>query len=301
MALLTESLDSSHLSPASLSVEPASSMLALKMCSRRRVASLDRAEAVGRCDEFGKVLGRQLGVERLVTLLASVRVTWTPGPTAGMIAVVRAAAESTVPAAALSSLLRMHALASMSAAAAVSDFPNFQVLFSMVIARSRWVSGLKRRAYAGTIANREFARVAGPDSRSYCYALSPLKAEFPPRWTYARLEHRRDCSRSCEPSVRTSPNGGRQHSAVATDDGIGGHQHPAWHAIPSGWAAARGTRHDRDGRSVAAAHVLHGCRERRVVSHDRRGGSWVPITDGKVPVASTGAVAVAESDPNVMR
>ena len=30
------------------------------------------------------------------------------------------------------------------------------------------------------------------------------------------------------------------------------------------------------------------------------GASWVPITDGKVPVASTGSVAVAESDPNVI-
>src|SRR5882724_1136906 len=30
------------------------------------------------------------------------------------------------------------------------------------------------------------------------------------------------------------------------------------------------------------------------------GASWVPITDGKVPVASTGDVAVAESDPNVI-
>src|SRR5204862_4885503 len=30
------------------------------------------------------------------------------------------------------------------------------------------------------------------------------------------------------------------------------------------------------------------------------GASWVPLTDGKVPVASTGAVAVAESDPNVI-
>ena len=30
------------------------------------------------------------------------------------------------------------------------------------------------------------------------------------------------------------------------------------------------------------------------------GASWVPITDGKVPVASTGAVAVAESDPNII-
>jgi len=30
------------------------------------------------------------------------------------------------------------------------------------------------------------------------------------------------------------------------------------------------------------------------------GASWVPITDGKVPVASTGSIAVAESDPNVI-
>ena len=30
------------------------------------------------------------------------------------------------------------------------------------------------------------------------------------------------------------------------------------------------------------------------------GASWVPITDGKVPVASTGDVAVAESDPNTI-
>jgi photosystem II stability/assembly factor-like uncharacterized protein len=30
------------------------------------------------------------------------------------------------------------------------------------------------------------------------------------------------------------------------------------------------------------------------------GTSWLPITDGKVPVASTGSVAVAESDPNVV-
>src|SRR3954469_12008536 len=30
------------------------------------------------------------------------------------------------------------------------------------------------------------------------------------------------------------------------------------------------------------------------------GGSWTPITDGKVPVASTGSVAVAESDPNII-
>src|ERR1043166_5184428 len=30
------------------------------------------------------------------------------------------------------------------------------------------------------------------------------------------------------------------------------------------------------------------------------GASWVPITDGKVPVASTGSIVVAESDPNVI-
>jgi len=30
------------------------------------------------------------------------------------------------------------------------------------------------------------------------------------------------------------------------------------------------------------------------------GASWMPITDGKVPVASTGSVAVAESDPNIV-
>src|SRR5262245_8213036 len=30
------------------------------------------------------------------------------------------------------------------------------------------------------------------------------------------------------------------------------------------------------------------------------GASWVPITDGKVPVASMGSVAVAESDPNTI-
>ena len=30
------------------------------------------------------------------------------------------------------------------------------------------------------------------------------------------------------------------------------------------------------------------------------GASWVPITDGKVPVASTGSIAVSESDPNTI-
>jgi len=30
------------------------------------------------------------------------------------------------------------------------------------------------------------------------------------------------------------------------------------------------------------------------------GSSWVPITDGKVPVASTGSIAVSESDPNTI-
>jgi photosystem II stability/assembly factor-like uncharacterized protein len=30
------------------------------------------------------------------------------------------------------------------------------------------------------------------------------------------------------------------------------------------------------------------------------GASWVPITDGKVPLGSTGSIAVAESDPNVL-
>src|SRR4029079_8084829 len=30
------------------------------------------------------------------------------------------------------------------------------------------------------------------------------------------------------------------------------------------------------------------------------GTSWVPITDGKVPVASTGALTVSESDPNTI-
>src|SRR5712691_2300585 len=30
------------------------------------------------------------------------------------------------------------------------------------------------------------------------------------------------------------------------------------------------------------------------------GNSWVPITDGKVPLGSTGSVAVADSDPNVI-
>src|SRR6188768_3828349 len=30
------------------------------------------------------------------------------------------------------------------------------------------------------------------------------------------------------------------------------------------------------------------------------GATWVPITDGKVPVASMGSIAVAESNPNVI-
>src|ERR1043165_408925 len=30
------------------------------------------------------------------------------------------------------------------------------------------------------------------------------------------------------------------------------------------------------------------------------GATWVPLTDGKVPVASTGSVVVAESDPNII-
>src|SRR5215212_8146534 len=30
------------------------------------------------------------------------------------------------------------------------------------------------------------------------------------------------------------------------------------------------------------------------------GASWVPITDGKVPVASTGSIAVADSDPKII-
>src|SRR6185503_15102081 len=30
------------------------------------------------------------------------------------------------------------------------------------------------------------------------------------------------------------------------------------------------------------------------------GATWVPITDGKIPLGSTGSVAVSESDPNVI-
>ena len=30
------------------------------------------------------------------------------------------------------------------------------------------------------------------------------------------------------------------------------------------------------------------------------GASWIPITDGKVPVASTGSVDVSDSDPNII-
>src|SRR5215471_21131180 len=30
------------------------------------------------------------------------------------------------------------------------------------------------------------------------------------------------------------------------------------------------------------------------------GGNWVPITDGKVPLGSTGSIAVAESDPKII-
>src|SRR5919107_5033168 len=30
------------------------------------------------------------------------------------------------------------------------------------------------------------------------------------------------------------------------------------------------------------------------------GASWVPVTDGKVPVGSTGSIAVADSNPNVI-
>src|SRR5437762_8649329 len=30
------------------------------------------------------------------------------------------------------------------------------------------------------------------------------------------------------------------------------------------------------------------------------GANWVPMTDGKVPLGSTGSVAVADSDPNVV-
>src|SRR5678816_3705153 len=31
-----------------------------------------------------------------------------------------------------------------------------------------------------------------------------------------------------------------------------------------------------------------------------RGANWAPITDGKVPLGSTGSVAVADSDPNII-
>src|SRR4029078_819792 len=30
------------------------------------------------------------------------------------------------------------------------------------------------------------------------------------------------------------------------------------------------------------------------------GGSWLPITDGKVPLGSTGSIAVADSDPQIV-
>src|SRR4026209_1171450 len=30
------------------------------------------------------------------------------------------------------------------------------------------------------------------------------------------------------------------------------------------------------------------------------GATWVPITDGKIPLGSTGSIAVSESDPNVI-
>src|SRR4029079_11961384 len=30
------------------------------------------------------------------------------------------------------------------------------------------------------------------------------------------------------------------------------------------------------------------------------GGSWLPITDGKVPLGSTGSIAVADSDPKIL-
>src|ERR1044071_6668975 len=30
------------------------------------------------------------------------------------------------------------------------------------------------------------------------------------------------------------------------------------------------------------------------------GATWIPITDGKVPLGSTGSVALADSDPNVI-
>src|SRR3954462_2139910 len=37
-----------------------------------------------------------------------------------------------------------------------------------------------------------------------------------------------------------------------------------------------------------------------VFRHTDGGGSWVPITDGKVPLGSTGSIAVADSNPNII-
>ena len=70
--------------------------------------------------------------------------------------------------------------------------------------------------------------------------------------------------------------------------------------VSAGRAVARRTRHDGHRRAVAAAHLLHGRRQRRLFRTTDGGATWAPITDGKIPLGSTGSIAVADSDPNII-
>ena len=75
---------------------------------------------------------------------------------------------------------------------------------------------------------------------------------------------------------------------------------PRRHGVADGRALSRRSSDDRCRRARQPATLLHGCHRRWRLEDRKRGISWENISDGYFNVGTIGAIAVAESDTNVI-
>jgi photosystem II stability/assembly factor-like uncharacterized protein len=89
-------------------------------------------------------------------------------------------------------------------------------------------------------------------------------------------------------------------AGINADDELGRSRALERHALPPRRPVARRRRDDGDGVPSQPRTFHMGVASGGVFRTTEGGASWVPITDGKVPLGSTGSIAVADSNPNIV-
>ncbi len=84
-------------------------------------------------------------------------------------------------------------------------------------------------------------------------------------------------------------------------DGVGGCRPPPGPQLPAGRARGRAAGSPPSPGCPSQPNTFYmGVASGGVFRTTDAGESWVPITDGQVPLGSTGSIAVADSDPNII-